>query len=160
MLDTIEVDNPAEHAERIVHPYVRAVRALRDDPIGLMHARGHLGYRESTEAKGRLSRARLFQETWEVSGRDGKLGSPDFASASGHGDPTKRSGLTDRQKQAAEQLRRWERSLGDSGYKLLVAILIDKRTVTELARLRHGQANGTTVNFTGHRLRECLDELG
>jgi hypothetical protein len=158
MLDTIVVDNPAEYAERVVHPKVTAIRTLRDDAIGLMHARGHLGRKDSEEAHGRLARARLFQETWEISGRNGPIKSPEFMPGGGS-DPAHRSGTTDRRLRAGNQLDRWARMLGDTGFSLLKLILIDKHTITEAARIRHGQANGTTVNFTGHRLRECLDEL-
>ncbi len=34
MLDTVEVENPADYAERVVHPRVKAIRTLRDDPVG------------------------------------------------------------------------------------------------------------------------------
>src|SRR4051812_21763426 len=32
-------DNPAEYAERVIHPTIRVVRALRNDPIGQLFSR-------------------------------------------------------------------------------------------------------------------------
>lgn len=176
MLDTIQVANPnAEHAERVVNPYVAAVRTLRDDPIGQMHARGQLGPTAPEKKKtdkwtsrdpsihypgdNRLEAARRFQAAWEASGKDGRLRSPDFDGVPGSSDPSKRSGFNDWQMKAGDQLKRWERSLGDAGYKLLCMILIDKRTVAEAARHRHGVATKAIVTYIGHRLKECLDAL-
>ncbi len=163
LIDAITVDNPAEHAERTVNPYVTAIRTLRDDPIGHMHARGHLGALHPPDVKAavadaRLKRARLFQETWEASGR-GMLRSPDFTSAGGGSDPTKRSGINDRQRRAAEQLRRWLSLLGKSGFDLLELVLIEKCELVEAARRRHGPVSKAIITFTGHRLKECLDGL-
>ncbi len=150
-------DNPAEYAERRIHPTVPVIRTLREDPIGQMHARGHLGRVGSEEARGRLDRARLFQGTWEATGR-GRIRSIDFNGASGS-DPARRSGITDRQMFAARQLATWQVRLGLSGFDLLETILIKKCGVTEAARQRHGVASKATITYTGHRVRECLDGL-
>ncbi len=158
MLETILVDNPAEYAERMVRPTVSAVRTLRDDPVGHLHARGHLGRKDSDEANGRLGRARLFQATWEASGR-GMIRSPEFDGGPGGSDPSRRSGTTDRRLAAGRQIAQWRLKLGDAGFSLLEMILIDKSTVAEAARRRHGVASKANVTFTGHRLRECLDAI-
>jgi hypothetical protein len=151
------VDNPAEYAERVIHPRVPVIRTLRDDPVGQMHARGHLGRFGSDEAQGRLDRARLFQSTWEATGR-GRISSIDFNGAGGS-DPAKRSGINDRQRDAARRLASWQVKLGLSGFDLLETILIKKRNVTEAARIAHGQATKATITYTGRRMRECLDDL-
>jgi hypothetical protein len=162
--DLITVDNPAEHAERVVNPYITAIRTLRDDPIGHMHARGHLGALSPPEVKiaiadARLRRARLFQEAWEVSGRGGRLRSPDFDGVPGSSDPSRRSGFDDRQRRAGNQLDQWKSQLGGAGYALLKLILIDKCTIAEAARRQHGQVTQSIIRYLGHRLRECLDTL-
>jgi hypothetical protein len=155
MLDAITVDNSAEYAERTVHPKISAVRTLRDDPIGQMHARGQLGPRDRNPADARLDAARRFQATWEAAGH-GTLRSPDML-ASGRTDPSRRSGVTDRSLAASRQLAAWRVKLGQSGYDLLVLVLIDKRTVNEAARARHGIATRAAIMYTGNRLKECLD---
>ena len=56
VIPIMQVDNPAEYAERVVHPKVTVQRALRDDPLGNMHQRRQVS--ESQYAAGRQFRRR------------------------------------------------------------------------------------------------------
>lgn len=132
-------------------PLVQATRALRDDPLGLMHARKQIG-----EAQYRAGRE--WQRTHEAAGV-GRLRSSGDIREPTDGGQIASDGITDHQRAALIRLNTWARALGTAGNRLVQAVLADKRSIREIADTGGMMPGKAATTFTGHRFRECLSTL-
>jgi hypothetical protein len=150
-IPTIDVPNPLYQPG---HPAelerVTVVRALRDDPLGRLHAR-----RQIDDAQFRAGRE--WQDTYE-STCIGKIGSIDFMKEPVDGTPRRTEPITDRTQAAARKLARWDRILGLDGCAIIRDILITGMTMEQIAR-RRGDLARTAPEYFGRRFRECLTTL-
>ena len=148
----LEVDNPGYEAghpgsiRRVVVP-----RSLRDDPLGQMHDRAQI-----TEPQYRAGRQ--VQADYELSGQ-GRIAGQDTTREPVDGGGYLRMPVTDSQIAAGRRLDRWRSTLGESGWAVCSAVLIDKRTVREMTQLYYGEASPANLKYAGRRFRECLDIL-
>lgn len=146
----VEVDNPAEYAERVVHPKVKVERALRDDPLGQMHERGQVKehqYRAGREFQAAAERVSV-----------GHVRSMDFSNEPVDGSRRASLSVVNPGYLRAVDLRaKWINEIGRPGFRLLEAVLIDKVTIREAARQIYDNTSKAGLTFTGHRFRECLD---
>lgn len=134
-----------------VEDKVRTERALRDDPLGQMHQRRQIG--ESQYAAGRR-----FQATWEAAGTP--LRSSGDIREHVDGGRGASDGITDARMAAGKELASWRSAIGDDGYKFLQAVLIDKRSIREVADASRLMMPGpkSTV-FHGQLFRRLLSLL-
>ena len=132
-------------------PLVQATRALRDDPLGLMHARKQIG-----EAQYRAGRE--WQRTHEAAGV-GRLRSSGDIREHVDGGQIASDGITDHQRQAIARLAAWDRALGAQGARLVAAVLADKRSIRDIADNSGLMPGKAATTFMGHRFRECLSTL-
>lgn len=151
VIPIMQVDNPAEYAERVVHPKVTVQRALRDDPLGNMHQRRQVS--ESQYAAGRQFQAAA--ETISI----GHVRSIDTTQEPVDGSPPVRMIVTSRYRSAMDLRTRWRDAVGRPGFLLLETILIDKLTQREAAQRIYRNTSKATITYVGHRFRECLDEV-
>jgi hypothetical protein len=148
----LEIENPYwSPSAPEQHRRVMAARALRDDPIGQMHSRHQL-----TEPQ--YMAGRQVQADYERSGQ-GRIPGQDTSREPVQGGPLHRTAVTDAQMAARDRLERWKATLGQDGWRLCAAVLIDKRTVREATLHLYQEASPAKVTYAGHRLRECLDAL-
>jgi len=127
----------------------RVERALRDDPLGQMHQRRQIG-----EAQYRAGRE--FQRTWEAAGTP--LRSPGNIIEHVDGGRGASDGITDQRMAAGKDLAAWRRLLGHE-YSLVEAVLIDKRTIRDVADTGNRMPGKAATTFTGHLFRRQLDVL-
>lgn len=134
-----------------IEPKERVARALRDDPLGQMHQRRQIG--ESQYAAGRR-----FQATWEAAGTP--LRSSGDIREHVDGGRGASDGITDARMAAGKELASWRREIGEDGYKFLQAVLIDKRSIREVADASRMMMPGpkSTV-FHGQLFRRILSLL-
>lgn len=153
------VDNPLYHP--IMRPEqpaaITLLRTFREDVLGQMFARKQLARGPDDKGADRLAAGRRFQADHEAAG--GHLGSSGDLKDPVDGSPHYRDGITDRQLAGMKAHRRYREALGESGYRLCVAILIDKHTLRWAADNSGLMPGKATTTFTGHRFRECLDTL-
>ncbi len=145
LTETIEVRNPRYepgHPEELQRVTVR--RALRDDPLGRLHARRQIG-----EAQYRAGRA--WQAAYEAASI-GHVGSIDPSNEPVDGSPHHHGPDLDRITTAARKLARWDRLLGADGCAILRDVLAERLTMAAIA-LRRGFGN---EEYYGKRVRECL----
>ena len=128
---------------------IKVGRALRDDPLGQMHQRKQIG-------EAQYQAGRKFQSTWEAAGTplrssgniiehvDGGRGASD--------------GITDARMAAGKSLALWRKILGHE-YALVEAVLIDKRSIRELADTGSMMPGKAATTFTGHLFRRQLTVL-
>ena len=129
-------------------PMVRRTVNLRDDPLGLMHARKQIGpalYRAGRE----------YQAIREAMGI-GTGRSPSDLREHVDGGQIATDGITDERLAAAKKIAALRSRLGDDGYRLLEAILIDKRTVREIADASSMMSGKAATTFYGHLFRRQL----
>lgn len=132
-------------------PRVAAVRTLRDDPLGLMHSRKQVG--EAQYAAGRR-----YQATREAQGI-GRSRSPGDIREHVDGGRIASDGITDDMVVAGKRIAAWRSRIGDDGYWLLEAVLIEKRSIREYADASPMMSGKAATTFYGHRFRECLSTL-
>ncbi len=146
--DTIELPNPLYQRG---HPAelrtVSLVRALRDDPLGRLHARRQIGL-----AQYRAGRA--WQAAYEAAAI-GHVGSIDPANEPVDGSPKRNGPDLDRITKAAKKLAQWDRLLGADGCAILRDVLAERLTMAAIA-MRRGFGN---EEYYGKRFRECLNCL-
>lgn len=129
-------------------PSVKASVSLRDDPLGLMYARRQIGpalYRAGRE----------YQATREAMGIGAGRSASDLKEHVDGGQIAS-DGITDRQISAGKKLEALRRRLGDDGYRLLEAVLIDKRTIREIADASPMMSGKAATTFYGHLFRRHL----
>jgi hypothetical protein len=133
-----------------VEDRIRTERALRDDPLGQMHHRRQIG-------EAQYQAGRKFQATWEAAGTP--LRSPGNIIEHVDGGRGASDGITDKRVAAGKDLARWRSLLGHD-YALVEAVLIDKRSIRELADASRLMMPGpkSTV-FHGHLFRRQLTAL-
>ncbi len=146
--DTIDLPNPLYQRG---HPAelrtVTLVRALRDDPLGRLHARRQIGL-----AQYRAGRA------WQSDHEDaatGRVGSVDPSNEPVDGSPKFGGPDLDRITKATRRLARWDRLLGPVGSVIVRYALAERMTMAQIAE-RFGFADEA---YYGKRLRECLNTL-
>lgn len=145
---TIDVPNPryqAGHPEELQR--VTVVRALRDDPLGRLHARKQIG-----EAQYRAGRK--WQEAYEAAAI-GHVGSINPANEPVDGSRQYRIPNIDRITAAARSLCQWDRVLGQEGAVIVRRVLADRTTMAGIVRV-HGFGD---EEYYGKRFRECLNTL-
>lgn len=114
MLVTAIVPNPAEYAERVVNPTVLVTRTLRNDPVGIMHAK-----RQIDDAQ--YEAARRWQADAEAAGP--RIGSSGFLQEPVDGGGHIRDGIAQRQLDAHKRLVHYAKLLGPRQHQLLVLVL-------------------------------------
>lgn len=150
-LATIELPNPRYqpgHPEELKR--VTVVRALRDDPLGRLHARKQIG-----EAQYRAGRE------WQAAYEDcaiGHVGSIDPSNEPVDGSPKHAGPNLDRITRAARKLAKWDRALGQDGSAIVRDILAERRSIEQVAA-RRGECSRTALDYFGRRFRECLTAL-
>ena len=149
---TITVDNPAAqigHSEASRTVIVQ--RALRDDPLGRLHARGQI-------STAQFRAGRRWQAAVETA-EGVSLRSPDLASP-----VVDTSRVTvvlanlDRIDKARAELARWDAALGRVGATLIRLVLVNAHTMEQVAAA-NGEATSRAVDYYGRRLREILTTL-
>jgi hypothetical protein len=130
-----------------VEDRIRTERALRDDPLGQMHQRKQIG-------EAQYQAGRRFQQTWEAAGTP--LRSSGNIIEHVDGGRTASDGITDKRMAAAKLLDAWRQSLGESDYRFLQAVLIDKRSIREVADASRGWSECS--GDWPPRLRRCYPE--
>ena len=128
----------------------RRVRALRDDPLGLMHHRKQIG-------ESQYRAAREFQSTWERAGTP--LRSPGDIREFVDGGRGASDGITDVRMAAGKKLAQWRSMLGREGYQIVEAVLIDKTTIREVADAGAMMPSKAATTFYGHLFRRQLTAL-
>lgn len=131
--------------------------ALRDDPVGQMHKRGHLnGSRGEVKevADMRLRAARELQALYEIVEIGGARAMDPGKPAISGGKPSEPD--LDRRRMAASRLMAVENDLGADGRAMIRLVLWQKMTLQRIALLQ-GKASQLEVKVLGHRFRECLD---
>lgn len=149
---TIVVDNPAYQAG---HPgsiqRITVERALRDDPLGQMHARNQI-----TEHQ--YAAGRKWQAAFETAGI-GRIKAMDTTQEPVDGGGKFSDPMTDRRLRAFNDLRRWNASLGAAGVRIVALVLTERRSLREVAQGVYARTDGPTMVYVGRRFRECLDQL-
>lgn len=116
MLAQDVVDNPAEFAERMVHPTITVTRTIRNDPVWVMYAKGQIDAAQ-------LKAAREWQRLNEVAGprikSSGHLEEP--VDGGGH----VRDGLAQQQIDAHKRLMHFAQVLGPRQHHLLELVLVN-----------------------------------
>jgi hypothetical protein len=133
-----------------VEDRVRTARALRDDPLGQMHQRRQIG-------DAQYQAGRKFQSTWEAAGTP--LRSSGNIIEHVDGGRTASDGITDKRIVAAKLLDAWRILLGRDGYHLVEAVLINKRTVRDVADTGAMMPGKAATTYYGHSFRRQLLEL-
>ena len=129
---------------------ITATRSLRDDPLGQMHSRKQIGpaqyragreYQATREDQG-IGRGRSSSELREhVDG--GQIAS---------------DGVTEAKQKAARKVDRWKTLLG-SDWWVVEAVLIDKRTIRQIADASDLMSGKAATTFYGHLFRRQLTML-
>lgn len=150
--ETIEVDNPEYeygHPEAIRR--VKRERALRDDPLGRLHARSQIG-----EAQYRAGRD--WQALYEAAAVGGSIRSVDTTQEPVDGTKRHPEPITDRMQKAMREIIRLDRALGQEGCALIRDVLVDRLGMEQVAA-RRGECSARAVNYFSRRFRECLTTL-
>ncbi len=150
--ETIEVSNPHHqpgHPEEIATVVVR--RALRDDPLGRLHARSQIG-----DAQYRAGRD--WQALYEAAAVGGSIRSVDFLKEPVDGTPARPEPITERMQKAMRKLISLDRALGIDGCAIIRDVLADRLSMEQVAA-RRGAVSRQLVEYFGKRFRECLTTL-
>lgn len=161
MQATMLVENPLrerlpqmrERGGEIVHipDRIRVERSLRDDPLGQMHSRKQIG-------EAQYHAGRRFQETWEAAGKS--LRSSGDIREHVDGGQIASDGITDKRMKAGKILAEWRSALGRDAYAFLEAVLIDKRTIRDIADTSRLMMPGkASTTFHGHLFKRHLSLL-
>ncbi len=146
--DVISLPNPLYQRG---HPAelrtVTVARALRDDPLGRLHARRQIGL-----AQYRAGRA--WQAAYEAAAI-GHVGSIDPSNEPVDGSPKHAGPNIDRITKAAKKLAQWLRLLGIEGSAIVVMVLARRMTMAQVAQ----QMKFGDEEYYGKRFRECLNTL-
>ena len=126
-------------------------RALRDDPLGWMHSRGQIN-------EAQYQAGREYQATREAEGI-GTGRSPSELREHVDGGHVASDGITDTKLRAAKRVAAWRSMLGEDGYQLAEAVLVENRQVKQCALSIYGSASPANRKYAGRRFRECLDAL-
>jgi hypothetical protein len=124
---------------------------LRDDPVGVMHRRGHLG--EAADAEIRLQAARRLEAIYEhaaIGALQAIDPGKDVIDGGGFGEPD-----TERRMAAQQQLDYIAGRLGEEGADLVELVLWSKMTLAQAAMLQG--LPRWELKYLGRRFRECLD---
>lgn len=146
----VEVDDPCSRPaqeDRII-----VMRALRDDPLAMMHARGQID-----DAQYRAGRE--FQRFHEVTAV-GEVRSIDLSRQRVDAS-VRRHGVTDRQMIAIYQLKRLAAVLGDRIFSLVEAFLVRRHTLTQIAAAcgLNASPDSRDVRRLGKEIRGALDVI-
>ncbi len=150
-VDTIELPNPLwEHGHPAQLRKVTLVRALRDDPLGRLHARRQIG-------KAQYEAGRAWQAAYEAAAI-GHVGSIDPSNEPVDGSPHHHGPNLDRITKAARKLAQWDRLLGADGCAIVRDVLAEGRSMEQVAA-RRGECSQRSQDYFARRLRECLTSL-
>jgi DNA polymerase III delta prime subunit len=165
-LGTLKVADPLEEQEIIRAgrghfttkkknaPLRERVVSLRNDPIGRMAKRGHLGRDEDRDIRLQVARHwQRFYERAEIGGAKGIDPTRDHVDGGGFQTPD-----TDGRLDAEQMLARLAKVLGLEGENLLRRVLGENMELKEIAAM-FGFTSARDVNYYGRRLVECLDTL-
>lgn len=150
-IDLVEVDNPAwepGHPDSIKK--VAAVRALRDDPLGRLHARRQIG-------DAQFAAGREWQDTYEQTAI-GAVHGIDTTREYVDSSPCRGIPVTDRTQRAVKQIGQWDRMLGSDGASIVRMVLVDGLSMDRIGK-RFGDTSNRAVEYYGRRFRECLTRL-
>jgi hypothetical protein len=158
---TLDIDNPyfdPGDPSGVQQRKVKAVVALRDDPVGRMARRGHLGDKEETDS--RLKAAHKWQALYEKSEIGGARGidpSKDVVDGGRFVEPDSDSRMAAQQElDAAHKALR--RELGIRAEVLIRRVLGDKYELRQVA-VMNGDASAESLRALGRFFRDCLDVL-
>ena len=160
-IGSIEVDNPFYHPDASEHRRIRAVRTLRDDPLGQMHDRRQINeaqYQAGREWQRNYERARIGYIQGPATQREAGTEALRYAEPV-WGSRKLPAGVTDAQMAAYDKLKAWKAALGSDGYWLIHTVLANKRSLREAANMKHVYVNEATLKYVGRRFRESLDCL-
>lgn len=169
---TVEVPNPDARRKPFATHYrgvttyvepkefrIRLPQNLRDDPIGQMHRKGQLG--SGTKADIMLDAARQLQETHERAGS--KLRSSGNIVERVDGGQIAVSGPSEPQMKAARTMALWQVDIeaehGKSGWRVIIAVLVDKNHLKQCAQRFYGGSTRVNEIYVGRILREALGTL-
>lgn len=163
------VDNPEYVIGYGNDRVIKAIRTLRNDPIGCMYHRGQLGPKDG-HGKMLIKAAWEFQKVAERAGPKVKSGGHLEEPVDGGGfritEPS--TNLADwslppamaKRKLANEQLLFYEHRLGQDHYKIIWAILVDKLPVWGLVcRFYPQDVNAARRRYVGTLVRDLLTQL-
>jgi hypothetical protein len=149
---TIEVDNPQyQPANPVSIKRIEVTRALRDDPLGRLHARRQIG-------EAQYHAGREWQALYEAAAVGGTIRSVDFTNEPVDGSKAPREPITDRTQKAMREIIRLDRSLGQDGCALIRDVLADRLSMDQVA-YRRGECSRAALDYYGRRFRECLNTL-
>lgn len=145
----VTVDNPYEHDG--APPKIKTQRQLRGDRLALLQHRRQIGEAE-------YMAGREYQRLCEAA-EVGSVGAMDPSKDPVDGGGAVPDVLTDRQLDALKRLAGIDAVLGDPGWRLARAVLIDGLTYPQVAQRYYSGATRPTVTYVGRRFRECLETL-
>lgn len=129
---------------------VKALRSLRDDPLGRLHARGQID-------EACFNAGRHWQALYERASIGG-VRAIDTTNEPVDGGGTYPDPITDGQRKAVKELQRARSMLGKEGDELVRDILGEGCWI-EMAAARRGMTKKHEIEFIGRRFRECLMTL-
>ena len=136
----VEIDDPYEHGSKIT-----VLRQYRTDPLGRLHA-----HHQIDDAQ--LAAGRAYQRDKEVAERGARAIDPTKEYVDGGMLP---EALTDRQIKARKRIIKIEQELGRRLTNVLEAILVDGKTVEQLAQSQ----SQAILKLHGGLFRVALNEL-
>ncbi len=146
--DTIDLPNPLYQRGYLAElRTITLVRALRDDPLGRLHARRQIDIAQ-------YRAGRQWQEAYETAAI-GRIGSIDPSNEPVDCSPHHNGPNLDRITKAARSLAQWDRLLGQEGCTIIRFALADRLTMAQIAQ-RMGFGDET---YYGKRVREMLNAL-
>lgn len=126
------------------------VQRAQSDVVGLMYDR-----RQISEA--RYAAARRFQETWEKAGAPFRSPGDIREFVDGGRGPT--DGITDARQKAMRALMGYKALLGQEGLGIVVSVLIDKRTIRDVADRGFMMPGKAATTYYGHLFQNQLSLL-
>lgn len=145
MVRPITVDDPYEPGGKIT-----TVQSLRDDPLARLHVRSQID--DAQYAAGRH-----WQNLYEAA-EIGGVRAMDTTKEPVDGGGFLTEPITDRQRDAARELGRLSRSLGQDGDALVRSVLGHRWFIEQIAAAR-GIESRRGIEYLGRRFRECLETL-
>jgi hypothetical protein len=159
-LGTIEVGDPLEADSKGRLKVRTKIVNLRDDPVGRMAKRGHLGNAEERDIRLKAARHwQRFYEHAEIGGARGIDPTRDVVDGGEFVGPD-----TNKRVVALERLGRLGRALGLEGENLVRRVLGEKMEIREVAAMQgmlgvSKKMDEKVLDRLGWRFRECLDTV-
>ena len=148
----VTVENPlASPSAPDEQKRTKAVRALRDDRLALLHHRGQINSRLFKAGRG----YQALCEGAEIGGIAGQ----DLTRPMVDGGGQQSHPLSDRQINSTKELARLRGVLGRNGRALIDLVLLESKSLREIAQLYYSDDNRSTMIYIGKRFREALSTI-